>query len=95
MNLGNVSMESMNGIYALDMDYVGTYKYMGVASFWGHEYKHTMRNLSYAQRRRIHKYGLMRGTDFINPKKSTWHLIADLLKTDVNNLVNLEEVNDE
>ena len=46
MNLGEITMKAMIELYKVDEKFVGTKDYMGVAYFWGHEYKHTMRDLS-------------------------------------------------
>jgi hypothetical protein len=92
MNLGNITWEASGDIYALDLKYVGTKNYMGVAYFWGHEYKHTLRDLSYAKRKKIHNLGLEKNIDFIKPNKEAWYLIADVLKCDVNTLCEIEEV---
>ena len=92
MNLGNITWEARGEIYGLDQKYVGTKNYMGVAYFWGHEYKHTMRDLSYAKRKKIHNLGLDKNIDFIEPNKKAWYLIADVLKCDVNTLCEIEEV---
>jgi len=92
MNLGDISWDATVEIYKLDEKYVGTKNYMGVAYFWGHEYKHTMRDLSYAKRRKIHNLGLDKNIDFIKPNKNAWYLIADVLKCDVNALCDIKEV---
>lgn len=92
MNLGEISWEAMINIHRLDKKYIGTKDYMGVAYFWGHEYKHTMRDLTYAKRRKIHNLGLDKNIDFINPNKDAWYLIAEVLKCDVNTLCDIKEV---
>ena len=93
MNLGDISLIARMNILRLDKKYIGTENYMGVAYFWGHEYKHTLRELSYAKRRKIHNIGIDKNIDFINPNKEAWYLIAEVLKCDVNTLVNIKNVN--
>ena len=92
MNLGDISWTAIVDIHRLDESYIGTKDYMGVAYFWGHEYKHTMRDLSYAKRRKIHNLGLDRNIDFIKPNKDAWYLIAEVLKCGVNTLCDIREV---
>jgi hypothetical protein len=92
MNLGEITMQAIIEVYKVDKTFVGTKDYMGVAYFWGHEYKHTMRNLSFAKRRKIHNLGLDRDIDFIKPNKEAWYLIAEVLKCDINTLCNIKEV---
>ena len=92
MNLGEITMKAMIELYKVDEKLVGTKDYMGIAYFWGHEYKHTMRDLSCAKRRKIHNLGLDRDIDFIKPNKEAWYLIAEVLKCDVNTLCNIKEV---
>lgn len=92
MNLGQISWEARINVLRLDKKYIGTKDYMGVAYFWGHEYKHTLRELSYAKRRKIHNIGIDKNIDFINPNKEAWYFIAKVLKCDVNSLVNIKNV---
>ena len=92
MNLGEITMQATIEVYKVDKTFVGTKDYMGVAYFWGHEYKHTMRDLSHAKRRKIHNLGLDRDIDFIEPNKEAWYLIAEVLKCDINTLCNIKEV---
>ena len=45
----------------LDAAFVGPADYMGVASFWNHEYRHYMRDASNRQRQRAHAAMLKAG----------------------------------
>ena len=92
LNLNTASLKAIYKILDIDSKFVGTEDYLGLAYFWGHEYKHTMRDLSYAKRRKIHNLGLDRDIDFIEPNKEAWYLIAEVLKCDVNTLCNIKEV---
>ena len=92
LNLNTASLKAIYKILDIDSKFVGTEDYLGLAYFWGHEYKHTMRDLSYAKRRKIHNLGLDRDIDFIKPNKEAWYLIAEVLKCDVNTLCNIKEV---
>lgn len=41
-------------LQALDETLIGTADYMGIAFFWSYAYRHTMRDLSAAQRKTVH-----------------------------------------
>ena len=86
MNLGEITWDARVEVLRLDKKFIGTKDYMGVAYFLGHEYNHTMRDLSYAKRRKIHNLGLDRDIDFIKPNKEAWYLIDEVLKCAVNTL---------
>ena len=79
INLNVIDFESFCDLHNLDKSYVGTKKYMGIAYFWGHEYKHYLRDASVAKRRRIHNLGLKENVDFNNPNKKAWDLIFKVL----------------
>jgi len=84
--------EIIDNILMPDIKNVGTKKYIGMAYFWGHEYKHILRNVSIQELKKIHNVGLDKGIDFINPNKEAWYYISEVLKCDVNTLVNIKEV---
>jgi len=84
--------EMIDHILIHDIRNVGTEKYIGMAFFWGHEYKHTLRDVSIQERKKIHNVGITKGIDFINPNKEAWYCISEVLKCDVNTLVNIKEV---
>ena len=84
--------EIIDYILIPDIKNVGTKKYIGMAYFWGNPYKHTLRNVDIQERKKIHNLGLDKNIDFINPNKKAWHFIAEVLKCDVNTLVNIREV---
>tara|TARA_R110002020_G_scaffold408749_1_gene618543 strand:+ start:218 stop:547 length:330 start_codon:yes stop_codon:yes gene_type:complete len=84
--------EIIHHILIPDIKNVGTKKYIGFAYFWGYHYKHTLRDVSIQQRKKIHNLGLDKGIDFINPNKEAWYCISKVLKCDVNTLVNIKGV---
>ena len=55
LNTNSISWPAMLGLFALDKTFLGTPDYMGITYFWAHEYRHTMRPTSYANRRLVHK----------------------------------------
>lgn len=79
INLNAIDFESLCELLKLDESFVGTKKYMGIAYFWGQEYKHNLREASVAKRRKIHHLGLRENIDFINPNKKAWDLIYTVL----------------
>jgi len=79
INLNAIDFKAFGELLKLDESFVGTKKYMGIAYFWGHEYKHNLRDASIAKRRRIHNLGLKENVDFINPNKKAWDLIFKVL----------------
>mgnify|MGYP003146044217 CR=1 FL=1 len=79
INLNAIAFESLCELLKLDESFVGTKKYMGIAYFWGHEYKHHLRDASVAKRRKIHNTGLKQNIDFQAPNKKAWDLIFKVL----------------
>ena len=53
--------EAAASVMELDRSFVGTRHYMGFAYFWAHEYKHTMRECSAANRQLVHSVLLAHG----------------------------------
>ena len=50
----NLTNESYDRLLALDHSLVGTDDYMGLAYFWHHEYRHTLRDCTHVSRARVH-----------------------------------------
>jgi hypothetical protein len=50
-------------VLELDKTFVGTNKYMGLAYFWAHEYRHYLRDTTDANRRRVHSEFLTGGME--------------------------------
>ena len=92
INIEALTFDATMELLNLDKSFVGTPNYMGLAYFWGHEYKHTLRDISIAKRRKIHNVGLKKEIDFIKPNKKAWYLIAEVLGTKVNKHVDIENV---
>ena len=55
LNLDIVPLEVFTVLNELDKGYIGTPDYMGIAYFWDFEVKHTMRELSPAKRKQVHR----------------------------------------
>lgn len=55
LNLHTITPAAYQAIHQLDEKLVGTKNYMGIAWFHNHEYRHYMRDISIAKRRKVHK----------------------------------------
>jgi hypothetical protein len=51
----SVSGEVLTHLEFLDQNLIGKDEYMGLAYFWNYEYRHPMRDISSAMRRRVHR----------------------------------------
>ncbi len=87
INLNAISWGASGEIYKLDKKFIGTQDYMGVAYFWGHEYKHILRDMSITQRRRVHKKALKLGIDFTEVGVKQWELLSEILKVKTETLI--------
>ncbi|NNE32499.1 MAG: hypothetical protein HKN40_09030 [Winogradskyella sp.] len=88
INLNAISYGASSEIRKLDKKFVGTEDYMGVAFFWSHEYKHTLRDVSITQRRTIHHKALKLGIDFTKVGVKQWELLSRVLKVPVESMIN-------
>ena len=70
----------------LDLQFVGTDQYMGVAYFWHHEYKHTLRQATPRQRRITHHKILRAGFQPDEYNKTITEIIAKLDKQITNRM---------
>ena len=59
----NITSEAYIAIHKIDKEFVGTANYMGLAYFWSHAYKHSLRDASQKQRQRVHKAFLAAGLE--------------------------------
>lgn len=66
------------GIYLsqLDKTFIGTENYMGFAYFWGHEYKHILRDCNNKQRQRIHGAWVEAGLDLTGHSEAHYAVIV-------------------
>ena len=55
LNTNTMTAEATAGLLQLDKSFIGTDNYLGLAYFWNHAYRWPMREVSYAERRRVHK----------------------------------------
>ena len=49
-----LTMKATTGLLELDKTFIGTVDYMGMAYFWNWEYRHYLRPMTYAVKRRVH-----------------------------------------
>ena len=78
INLNVITDEATQSLYKLDQEFVGTQNYMGLAYFWGQEYKHCLRQATVSQRRRIHNLGLKHNISFLVPNEEAWKIIRKI-----------------
>ncbi len=78
INLEVITDEATQSLYKLDRKYIGTPNYMGLAYFWGQEYKHYLRDATVSQRRRIHNKGLKENVSFLVPNDEAWSIIKKI-----------------
>ena len=61
--LGQITIKGLHAMIELDKKFIGTEDYIGLASFWNHEYRYYLRDITYAKKRKIHKEWLKVGLD--------------------------------
>jgi len=73
LNLETVSFEAYKAIKELDESFIGSDNYMGVAWFHNQAYRHDMRPLTPAKRKKIHDAMLKAELELcaISPKHNT------------------------
>lgn len=57
----SVTAEAFDKLIKLDTKQIGTSDYMGIAYFWNYEYRHYLRDASFATRKKIHSKMLRAG----------------------------------
>jgi len=55
INTNHLSIEATTKLLDLDKSFIGTNDYMGFSYFWSYEYRHYLRDVSDAKRRKVHK----------------------------------------
>ena len=91
LNLNTATPQAIAEIMEMDNKFIGTMNYLGLAYFWGHEYKHSLRDATISQRKRIHRKGLERNVSFLVPNQEAWDIIEEVIKWE-NHLVKLEKL---
>ncbi len=79
IHTASLTFDALSKMLELDRTLVGTPDYMGLAYFWGHDYKHSLRDATAKQRRTIHNTWLDRGIDFINQSEEGWNVIEKII----------------
>ena len=80
LNLNTATPQAIAEIMEMDNKFIGTMNYLGLAYFWGHEYKHSLRDATISQRKRIHRKGLERNVSFLVPNQEAWDIIKEVIK---------------
>lgn len=91
-SMDRLSPFALSGILQLDQNFVGTPNYMGFAYFWGHEYKHDMREATQHQRMRIHAAFLDAGLVLSDASAEHWATIKRVLRIADGNWMDAEYV---
>lgn len=61
INTETLTWEATKALMSLDNSFVGTESYMGMSYFWPTDFKHELRDATYAKRRRVHALVLAAG----------------------------------
>ncbi len=64
----------------LDTSLIGTEDYMGYAYFWDMEYKHYLRNATFAERQKVHKAFLKAGLNVSDASSEHMFIVQRFLK---------------
>ena len=80
VNLSSVSDHAFKVVYNLDLSWVGTDHYMGIAFFWNWEYRHFLRDTTTPKRRRVHKKLLEAGLDLSGVSDTHLKIIRSVIK---------------
>ena len=78
LNTETLTWEASLKLLNLDKTLVRTPDYMGLAYFWHHDFRHYLRDASYAKRRRIHNQWLKHGIDFDKPCDTAWNIVRKI-----------------
>ena len=85
INMETASYEATQAIYKLDDSFVGTENYLGVASFWNHEYRYPMRDATVATCKAVHAKMLKAGLEVDDCTPAHDEIIAWASKRTYNN----------
>jgi len=80
INTNNITTKAFTDIYELDKQYVGTENYLGIAFFWNHEYRHYMRDISSAKRKKVHSLFLKENLDVVGKSNKHFEIIKKVTK---------------
>lgn len=79
LNLEAISVQAYVALHRLDKTFVGSDEYMGVAYFWAWDYRHYLRDVSYAKRRQVHRALLRDGLDVDSASDEHESIIKDIV----------------
>ena len=78
-------------LWDLDKKLIGTSEYMGLAYFWDHEVKHTMRDATTKFKKAVHDTALKNGLDFTKGYVKTDQKLQDIISKMLKNQIILVE----
>lgn len=79
LNIDSLPFDAFDQLMQLDRRLVGTPNYMGIAYFWNIEYKHYLRDCTYAQRRKIHNKFIKAGLHVMTQSEAHDQIILQVL----------------
>ncbi len=85
LNIEALSMKAYEALVKLDNKFVGTEEYMGIVYFWGHRYKHMLRDANTRDRRRVHAGFLAAGLTPHGETKAHDRIMDAVFHTDYTN----------
>jgi len=87
IDLNTATSNAINELFDLDKKFVGTHDYLGLAFFWGYEFKHWLRDCTVAERKKVHSEWLKQGLNFAADYNNGidcaphWKIIKQVCKT--------------
>lgn len=87
IDLNTTTSNATNELFDLDKKFVGTPDYLGLAFFWGYEFKYWLRDCTVAERKKVHSEWLKQGLDFAADSDNDincaphWKIIKQVCKT--------------
>tara|TARA_R110001599_G_scaffold305356_1_gene511688 strand:+ start:182 stop:823 length:642 start_codon:yes stop_codon:yes gene_type:complete len=87
IDLNTTTNNATNELFDLDKKFVGTPDYLGLAFFWGYEFKYWLRDCTVAERKKVHSEWLKQGLDFAADSDNGidcaphWKIIKQVCKT--------------
>lgn len=76
--------ENLRKLFELDESFIGTTEYMGLAYFWGYEYKFTLRDCTIKNRIKIHDAWLKAGLPLNGASNLHKAILDKITKNDPN-----------
>ena len=82
LDFNSITTKAYGALEAADVALIGTPDYVGIAYFWGWEYRRQMRDCSFSQRRRVHTAFIKAGLDTDGVSPAHGDIISRLIEAD-------------